>query len=146
MDEQAPMGNEPTGSPYDWYQRAAALLDAGNADAAAVLFTRLRGVDPTSACVLEGLARSLYDSRRYDEAATAFRELVERSPAEDYAHYGLGMALWRLQSFPQARDELAMAAVMRPDRADYASALTQVRATLRARRESGLPLEGPIQV
>ncbi len=144
MDDPVPAASEPTGSPYDWYERAAALLDAGNADAAAVLFSRLREVDPTSACVLEGLARSLFDGRRFDEAAAAFAELAERSPAEDYAHYGLGMSLWRLQRFPQARDELAMAAVMRPERADYASALTQVRATLRARREGGLPLEGPI--
>lgn len=135
---------EPAGTPYDWYHRAVGLLDGGNSSAAAVLFERLREVDPTSTCVLEGHARALFDSKRYAEAAEAFAALVERSPAEDYAHYGLGMALWRLQRFPQARDELAMAAVMRPHRTEYAAALTQVRATLRAREENGLPLEGPI--
>ena len=40
------------------------------------------------------IARALFDSRRYQEAADAFTELVERSPAEDYAHYGLGMSLY----------------------------------------------------
>jgi Flp pilus assembly protein TadD len=135
---------EPAGSPYDWYHRAVALLDSGNSDAAALLFSRLREVDPTSTCVLEGHARALFDGRRYEEAAEAFAELAERSPAEDYAHYGLGMSLWRLQRFPQARDELAMAAVMRPQRAEYGSALAQVKATLRARALGGLPLEGPI--
>ena len=105
---------------------------------------RLREVDPTSTAVLETHARALFDSRRYQEAADAFTELVERSPAEDYAHYGLGMALWRLQRFPLARDHLAMAAVMRPQRAEYARALAQVRATLKARAEAGLPLEGPV--
>jgi hypothetical protein len=74
----------------------------------------------------------------------AFGELVERNPSEDYAHYGLGLSLWRLQRFPEARDQLAMATVMRPGRADYAQALAQVRATIRAREESGLPLEGPV--
>jgi len=38
-----------------------------------------------------------------------------------------------------------MAFVMRPDRADYGRALSQVKATLRARSEAGLPPEGPIE-
>jgi predicted Zn-dependent protease len=141
-DDDGPSG--PEGTPYDWYRRAVNLLDGGHPDAAAVLLDRLREVDPTSTAVLETHARALFDSRRYEEAAAAFSELVERSPAEDYAHYGLGLALWRLQRFPAARDHLAMAAVMRPQRADYAQALGQVKATLRARSESGLPLEGPV--
>ena len=141
-EDQGPA--DPEGTPYDWYRRAASLLDSGNPDAAAVLLARLREVDPTSTAVLETHARALFDSRRYQEAADAFTELVERSPAEDYAHYGLGMALWRLQRFPLARDHLAMAAVMRPQRADYARALGQVRSTLKARAEAGLPLEGPV--
>lgn len=135
---------DPDGTPYDWYRRAVSLLDNGNPDAATVLLARLREVDPTSTAVLETHARALFDSRRYQDAAAAFAELVERSPAEDYAHYGLGMSLWRLQRFPLARDHLAMAAVMRPQRADYARALAQVRSTLKARVEAGLPLEGPL--
>ena len=54
------------------------------------------------------------------------------------------MSLWRLQEFPQARDHLAMASVMRPDREEYAKALTQVKATIKARRSAGLPLSGPL--
>ncbi len=144
QDEDAP--GEPDGTPYDWYRRSVALLEGGNPDAAAVLLARLREVDPTSTAVLETHARALFDSRRYQEAADAFTELVERSPAEDYAHYGLGMSLWRLQRFPLARDHLAMATVMRPQRADYARALAQVRSTLKARAEAGLPLEGPVSL
>lgn len=137
---------DPEGSPYDWYRRAVMLLEGGNPDAAAVLLERLMEVDPTSMSVLETYARALFDSRRYEEAASAFSALAERSPAEDYAHYGLGLALWRLQRFPAARDHLAMAVVMRPGRSDYAQALTQVSATLRAREEAGLPLEGPVSL
>jgi predicted Zn-dependent protease len=135
---------DPEGSPYDWYRRAVMLLEGGNPDAAAVLLSRLREVDPTSTSVLETYARALFDSKRYLEAVWAFTELTERSPAEDYAHYGLGLSLWRLQRFPAARDHLAMAVVMRPQRADYAQALAQVKATLRVREETGLPLEGPV--
>lgn len=129
---------------YAWFRRGEALLAQGNADAAAVVFERLHAHDPESSSVLEAWARALFDARRFDEAADAFGDLVERSPDDDYAHYGLGMALWRLQRFPTARDHLAMAAVMRPDRREYQQALTQVRATLRARAEAGLPEEGPV--
>lgn len=135
---------DPEGSPYDWYRRAVELLDTGNPDAAALLLARLRDVDPDSASVLEAYARALFDSRRFEEAADVFAEMVERNPSEDYAHYGLGMSLWRLQRFPLARDHLSMAVVMRPERTEYVKALGQVNATLRARSESGLPLEGPV--
>ena len=37
-----------------------------------------------------------------------------------------------------------MAFVMRPDRSEYGKALGQVRATLRARADGGLPPNGPI--
>ena len=140
------MTEDPDGSAYDWYRRAIELLETGSPDAAAVLLARLRELDPYSTSVLEAHARALFDSKRYEEAAEAFTELVERSPAEDYAHYGLGMSLWRLQRFPTARDHLAMAFVMRPQRSEYGTALAQVKATLRARAESGLALEGPIQL
>lgn len=140
--EVEPSGT-PAGEPYDWFRRAGTLLADGNPDAAATLLERVRRTEPSPA-VLEALGRALFESRRYDEAIDVLTELVDRTPDEDYAHYALGMALWRRQLFPTARDHLSMAFVMRPDRAEYATALGQVKATLRARGEAGLPLEGPI--
>jgi len=134
----------PEGDPYDWFQRAQALLADGNPDAAIVLLERVRRQEP-SPSVTEALGRALFEARRYVHAVDVLTELVERSPDDDYAHYALGMALWRLQRFPTARDHLSMAFVMRPDRSEYARALGQVKATLRARRQAGLPLEGPIE-
>lgn len=137
-------GPEPAGEPYDWFRRAMVLLEGGNPDAALQLLERLRRQEPTSRSVLEAYARSLFDARRYQQASEAFQSVLDLAPDDDYAHFGLGMALWRLQSFVQARDELAMACVMRPARADYARALAQVAATLRARSDAGLPLNGPV--
>lgn len=133
----------PEGSVYDWFQRAQALLDTGNADAALQLLYRVKAED-SSTSVLEALGRALFDARRYVEAESVFRELCERVPSDDFAHYGLGVSLWRMQEFTLARDELAMAFVMRPDRSEYGKALGQVRATLRARADGGLPPNGPI--
>lgn len=134
----------PAGSPYDWYQRAMSLLASGNPDAAIQLLQRLREDDPTSRSVLEAYARASFDGRHLEQAADAFAELLERAPDDDYAHYGLGLCRWRQQRFIAARDHLAMAFVMRPDRSEYGQALAQVRATLRAREADGLPLEGPL--
>lgn len=136
-------GGEPAGEPFDWFQRANELLAEGNPDAAATLLDRVRRSEPSTG-VLETLGRALFEARRYEEAVDVLTELVERSPDADYAHYALGMALWRRQAFPAARDHLAMAFVMRPDRSEYGQALGQVKATLRARKEAGLALEGPI--
>jgi predicted Zn-dependent protease len=140
-----PMGEgAPEGDPYDWFHRAQRLMSEGNADAAVVLLDRVRRTEP-SPSVLEALGRALFEARRYEEATAVLTELVDKTPDDDYAHYALGMALWRLQQFPSARDHLSMAFVMRPDRSDYSQALSQVKATLRARREAGLALNGPIE-
>lgn len=136
----------PSGSVYDWFRRAGDLLERGDAAASLVLIDRVLGEDPTSQAAREIRARALFDSGRYAEAADAFAACLESAPADDYAHYGIGMCLWRLQDFPQARDHLAMASVMRPERAEYASALAQVKATIKARRSAGLPLSGPLDL
>ena len=137
-------GKNPGGGPYDWYQRANELLNSGNSNAAAILFERVRQEDESPA-VLEGLGRALLDAKQYDAAAEVLAELVEAAPDNDYAHFALGLALWRQQKFIPARDHLAMAFVMRPDRAEYGQSLAQVKATLRVRIQGGLPLEGPVQ-
>lgn len=133
----------PSGSEYDWYKRACDLLESGDSAASAILFQRLREVE-ASPSVLEGLGRALFDTKQYDQAVLVLGELVEVAPDNDYAHFALGLSLWRLQKFLPARDHLAMAFVMKPYRPEYASALSQVKSTLRHRMEQGMPLEGPI--
>jgi len=128
----------PAGEAYDWFRRGSALLDSGNPAAAAQLLAWAAAEEPTAHSIREALARALFDARRFGEAAREFERLVDLAPDDDYARFGLGMALWRLRQFPRAADHLAMAVVMRPDRADYAAALRQVRATLDARAEAGL--------
>jgi Flp pilus assembly protein TadD len=63
--------------------------------------------------------------------------IVEASPSDDYAHFGLGLALARTGNHAAAAEYLALAAAMRPDDSHYTDALRQVRATLRARGNAG---------
>lgn len=134
----------PAGDPHDWFRRARDLLERGNPAASLVLIDRVLEVDSTSLSAVEIRARALFDSQYFPEAAAEFERITQMRPDDDYAHYGLGMSLWRLQRFPEAADHLALAAVMRPSDDQYVRALTQVRATLKARAEAGLPLDGPI--
>lgn len=131
----------PSGEVYDWYTRGLELLESGNPGAAAQLLGRAHRTEPDSASVREGLARALFDSRRYAEAAELFRGLVGRNPDDDYARFGLGLALARQGAHEAALEHLALAAAMRPDRESYVRALREARATVRA-REGSVPAEG----
>ena len=75
-------------------------------------------------------------SARYSAAAAGFpvRARASPSPSDDYANFGLGLALARTGDPAAAAEYLALAAAMRPDAAHYTEALRSVRATLRARK------------
>ncbi|HEX6920589.1 MAG TPA: tetratricopeptide repeat protein [Actinomycetes bacterium] len=136
MAERSDPGGRPAGEVYDWYVRALALLDGGNPAAAASLLSHARAQEPTSASVLEALARALFDAGRYEAAARHFAELVERQPDNDYARFGLGLARMRLGDHAGAVEHLRVATVMRPEQSDYQRALRDARATLRFREQA----------
>jgi tetratricopeptide (TPR) repeat protein len=119
---------------HTWYTTGMALLGKGSPAAAAQVLQRAATAEPTSRSVREALARAQFDTGRYAEAADNFRVIVEASPADDYAHFGLGLALLRAGEHERAAEYLALAAAMRPDRKPYTDALRQVRATLEARK------------
>jgi len=124
---------QPAGELYDWYRRGMHLLDGGDAAAAAQLLRHAAEAEPTSHSIREGLARAEFDAGQYPAARAEFRALLEANPDDDYAHFGYGLACWRLGDLPIAAEHLALAVAMRPTAKHYADALRQVRATLRAR-------------
>ena len=119
---------------HAWYRRGMDLLSRGSPAAAAQVLQRASIAEPGSRSVREALARAQFDAGRYAEAADNFRVIVEASPSDDYANFGLGLALARAGNPAAAAEYLALAAAMRPDAAHYAEALRSVRATLRARK------------
>ena len=120
---------------YDLYQRGLELLGRGSAAAAAQLLGRAAAAEPQSRSVLEALARAQFDAGQYAAAAGNFRRIVEASPSDDYAQFGLGLALARTGDPGAAAEHLALAAAMQPNLRHYADALRSVRATLRARAQ-----------
>ena len=127
----------PGGDSYAWYRRGLDLLSRGSPAAAAELLERAAEAEPGARSVREALARAQFDAGRYAQAADSFRRNVEAIPSDDYAHFGLGLALARSGDPAGAAEHLALAAAMRPELAHYAEALRGVRATLAARTQAG---------
>ena len=121
---------------HAWYTTGLELLGKGSPAAAAQVLQRAVNAEPASRSVREALARAQFDTGQYEAAADNFRVIVEASPADDYAHFGLGLSLARAGNHEAAAEYLALAAAMRPDRKHYTDALRQVRATLKFRGDS----------
>jgi Flp pilus assembly protein TadD len=120
---------------HQLYKRGLDLLGRGSPAAAAQILERAAAAEPRSRSVLEALARAQFDAGQYAAAAGNFRLIVESSPTDDYAQFGLGLALARTGDPGAAAEHLALAAAMCPGQRHYADALRSVRATLRARSE-----------
>ena len=135
---------------HTWYTTGMELLAKGSPAAAAHVLQRAVNAEPGSRSVREALARAQFDTGQYAAAADNFRRIVEASPTDDYAHFGLGLSLARAGDHEAAVEYLALAAAMRPDRKHYTDALRQVRATLKFRgylpggRPSVPPDAGPV--
>lgn len=144
-EENFPGQALPDGSEDDvhaWYLRGMDLLGRGSPAAAAQVLQRASTAEPHSRSVREALARAQFDAGRYADAADNFRMIVEASPSDDYANFGLGLALARMGDHAAAAEYLALAAAMRPDAAHYTDALRSVRATLQARKQARKSTEG----
>ncbi len=116
----------PFGSPdqrgeevYDLFTRGTALLEAGDFAAAAIPLGRAASLEPDKTSIREALGRAYFRSGRFEAAREEFAAVVERSPVNHFAHFCLGRSLEKTGRRAEARRHLALAASMRPDRADY---------------------------
>lgn len=110
---------------YDAFQEGNRLLAAGNSHAAAVALERARDLAPGHASIHETLGRAYFRTSRYPLARDEFALAIEIDPVNDYAHFGIGLALARLGDLAAARRHLKLAVAMRP-LDDYRAALAEV--------------------
>jgi tetratricopeptide (TPR) repeat protein len=104
---------------YALFQRGMGLLAENHPAQAAVSLEKAKRLEPDKTSIREALGRAYFHSGRYRRAASEFRAVVERSPANDYAHFCLGRSFEKLGDRRAAQRHLALAAGMRPDRKDY---------------------------
>ena len=109
----------PENDAYDLFRRGSALLESGDWSAAAIPLEKARRLEPDKSSIREALGRAYFRSGRYKDACTEFEAVVERYPVNDFAHFCLGRSLEKSGRRDEARRHLALAANLRPDRADY---------------------------
>jgi tetratricopeptide (TPR) repeat protein len=113
---------------YALFQRGTALLEQRHWEQAAVSLERAKRLEPDKTSIREALGRAYFRSGHYGRAADEFSAVLERYPANDYAHFCLGRSLEKLGDRNAARRHLALAAGMRPDRDDYRHYRDRLRA------------------
>lgn len=126
-DDSCIAHGRPQGEVYDWYVRGLALLEAGDAAAAASLLGHARTQEPTSRSIGESLGRALLGASDYEQAQSIFAELAQEDPADDFARFGWGKAAMALGDLRIAREQFALATAMRPTSPAYAAALRNAR-------------------
>ena len=105
---------------YDLFQEGWAHLKKGMAAEATGPLEKAKEREPDKASIREALGIAYFRTRRYPEAESEFRAMLELSPADDYAHYGLGRALEKLGRKAEARGHFKLAKSLRPASEHYA--------------------------
>jgi Flp pilus assembly protein TadD len=106
---------------YDLYQQGRRHLAAGMAAQATVPLEKAKRREPNKASIREALGIAYFRIRRYEEAEREFREMLEISPADDYAHYALGRCLEKQGKDTEANGHYKLASSLRPDSKRYSS-------------------------
>lgn len=120
---------------YHDFQQGLTLLRDGHPHAAVLPLERARAEEPDKGSIREALARAYFNSQQFSAARDEFARTLDLNPSNDYAHFGLGLALLRLGEPVESRAHLRMAVAMNPDETLYRRALD--RATARAQAQGG---------
>lgn len=99
---------------YEHYTTGMALLASGNPAQAAIRLEKARRGAPGKASVHEALGRAYFELGRLEDAEAEFRAVIEKTPADDYAHYCLARVLQRRGRFDEAAGHGKLARAMRP--------------------------------
>jgi Flp pilus assembly protein TadD len=105
---------------YDLFQKGSEQLKKGMAAQATVSLEKAKKREPDKASIRERLGIAYFRLQRYEEAESEFRAMLEISPADDYAHYGLARSLEKLGRRNEARGHMKLASSLRPGSEDYA--------------------------
>ena len=104
---------------YELFRRGSDLLEHGDFSAATIPLEKARALEPEKSSIREALGRAYFRTGRYEKASVEFQAVVDRHPVNDFAHFCLGRSLEKSGRPREARKHLALAASLRPERADY---------------------------
>ena len=113
-------------SAYTLYAKGARFLAEGHPHQAAMFLSRAKLLEPEKASIREALGRALFMAGRMAGARREFTKAVQIAPADDYAHFALGLACERTGQRMRALAHLKLANVMRPGVEHYEQALERL--------------------
>ena len=111
---------------YDLYQQGRRHLKDGLAAQATVALEKAKRLEPDKASIREALGIAYFRIQRWKEAEAEFRAMLELSPADDYAHYGLGRALEKQGRDAEANGHYKLASSLSPSSEHYAERLSLI--------------------
>ena len=106
---------------YDLFQQGRSHLKEGMAAQATVALEKAKAREPDKASIREALGIAYFRIKRYAEAETEFRKMLELAPVDDYAHYALGRCLEKLGRDAEANGHYKLASSLRPGESAYES-------------------------
>ncbi|MEA2557347.1 MAG: hypothetical protein QOG88_885 [Actinomycetota bacterium] len=113
---------------YDLYVRGRALLQRGDAHAAAVVLGRAKLLEPDKASIREALGRAHYLSGRFARARREFAKAVQLDPSDDYGHFALALACERSGQSGRAVAHAKLAVALKPEESSYRDVLERLTA------------------
>jgi Flp pilus assembly protein TadD len=106
---------------FELFQQGREHLAKGRAAQATVALEKAKAREPDKASIREALGIAYFRIKRYIEAETEFRKMLELAPVDDYAHYALGRCLEKQGREHEANGHYKLASSMRPGSVDYES-------------------------
>ena len=106
---------------YNLFQTGRTHLAEGRAAEATLALEKAKRREPDKASIREALGIAYFRTRRWADAESQFRVMLELSPTDDYAHYALGRCLEKQGRDSEANGHYKLASSLRPSEAHYAS-------------------------
>ena len=104
---------------FELFQQGREHLARGRAAQATVALEKAKAREPDKASIREALGIAYFRIKRYSEAETEFRKMLELAPVDDYAHYALGRCLEKLGREAEANGHYKLASSLRPGESAY---------------------------
>jgi Flp pilus assembly protein TadD len=111
---------------YSLFQKGSQHLRRGMPAQATVSLEKAKRREPEKASIREALGIAYFRLRRWSQAETEFRKVLEISPVSDYAHYALGRCLEKQGRDQEANGHYKLASSLRPDSEDYRSRILEL--------------------
>src|ERR687893_871603 len=108
---------------YDLYRKGRDHLAAGMNAQATVPLEKAKRREPAKTSIREALGIAYFRIRRFAEAESEFRAILELQPVDHYAHFALGRCLEKQGRPEEALGHLRLATFFRPQSRDYQRAL-----------------------